>query len=68
WASTFAEKTLNGNKALGDLAGPMFFAIMMGISRTIYGKLGEKINLNLSMIFCSLLCFISYIIISLSPW
>lgn len=68
WASTFAEKTLNGNKALGDLAGPMFFAIMMGISRTIYGKLGEKINLKLSMIFCSLLCFISYIIISLSPW
>lgn len=68
WASTFAEKTLNGNKALGDLAGPMFFAIMMGISRTIYGKLGEKINLKLLMIFCSLLCFISYIIISLSPW
>ncbi|GAA0815992.1 MFS transporter [Clostridium tertium] len=68
WASTFAEKTLNGNKALGDLAGPMFFAIMMGISRTIYGKLGEKINLKLSMIFCSLPCFISYIIISLSPW
>lgn len=68
WASTFAEKTLNGNKALGDLAGPMFFAIMMGISRTIYGKLGEKINLKLSMISCSLLCFISYIIISLSPW
>lgn len=68
WASTFAEKNLNGNKALGDLAGPMFFAIMMGISRTIYGKLGEKINLKLSMIFCSLLCFISYIIISLSPW
>ena len=67
-ASTFAEKTLNGNKALGDLAGPMFFAIMMGISRTIYGKLGEKINLKLLMIFCSLLCFISYIIISLSPW
>lgn len=68
WASTFAEKTLNGNKALGDLAGPMFFAIMMGISRTVYGKLGEKINLKLLMIFCSLLCFISYIIISLSPW
>lgn len=68
WASTFAEKTLNGNKALGDLAGPMFFAIMMSISRTIYGKLGEKINLKLLMIFCSLLCFISYIIISLSPW
>lgn len=68
WASTFAEKTLNGNKSLGDLAGPMFFAIMMGISRTVYGKLGEKINLKLSMIFCSLLCFISYIIISLSPW
>ncbi|WP_291653345.1 MFS transporter [Clostridium sp.] len=68
WASTFAEKSLNGNKVLGDLAGPMFFAIMMGISRTVYGKIGEKINLKISMICCSLLCFISYIIISLSPW
>lgn len=68
WASTFAEKSLNGNKALGDLTGPMFFAIMMGISRTIYGKIGEKINLKKSIIFCSLLCFISYIVISLSPW
>ncbi len=67
WASTFAEKSLSVNKALGDLAGPMLFAIMMGISRTVYSKIGEKINLEKSMIASSLLCFISYLIISLSP-
>lgn len=68
WASTFAEKSLSINKSLGDLAGPMFFAVMMGISRTIYGRIGEKINLEQSMIFSSFLCLISYFIISLSPW
>ena len=42
WASTFAEKGLGVNKTIGDLTGPMFFAIMMGISRVVYSKFGEK--------------------------
>lgn len=68
WASTFAEKSLSINKSLGDLAGPMFFAVMMGISRTIYGRISEKIHIEQSMIFSSFLCLISYFIISLSQW
>ena len=68
WASTFAEQGLDVDKAIGDLAGPMFFAVMMGSSRTIYGKYGHKLNLNRFMLFSGLLCILSYITISLSPW
>ena len=46
WASTFAELGLGVSKTIGDLAGPMSFALLMGTSRLIYGKLGEKINLD----------------------
>ncbi len=68
WASTFAEKGLNISKTAGDLAGPMFFAILMGTSRLIYGKWGEKINLEKFMYFSGILCLLSYLVISLSPW
>ena len=68
WASTFAEKGLNISKTAGDLAGPMFFAVLMGTSRLIYGKWGEKINLEKFMYFSGILCLLSYLVISLSPW
>lgn len=61
WASTFAEKDLGVSKTIGDLAGPMFFAICMGLSRAYYGKFGEKINLQLFMIGSSMLCVVSYL-------
>lgn len=67
WASTFAEKGLGVTKAVGDLAGPMSFAILMGSSRAFYGKFGDKINLDRFMIGSSVLCVISYLLISLSP-
>ncbi|MGG7057784.1 MFS transporter [Clostridium tertium] len=68
WASTFAEKGLGVNKTIGDLTGPMFFAIMMGISRVLYSKFGEKMNLEKSMLYSGGLCLISYFIIAISPW
>ena len=61
WASTFAEKGLGVSKTIGALAGPMFFAICMGLSRAYYGKFGEKINLQLFMIGSSMLCVVSYL-------
>ncbi|MDE5801921.1 MAG: MFS transporter [Lachnospiraceae bacterium] len=67
WASTFAEKGLGISKAAGDLAGPMFFAILMGTSRLIYGKWGDKLDLDKFMRFSGFLCLFSYLIISLSP-
>lgn len=67
WASTFAEKGLGISKTAGDLAGPMLFAILMGAARLIYGKWGDKMNLNKFMRFSGFLCLGSYLIISLSP-
>ncbi len=67
WASTFAEQGLGVTKAIGDLAGPMFFAILMGGARTFYGKFGEKIALEKFMAGSALLCVISYLLISLAP-
>lgn len=65
WASTFAEKGLGISKAAGDLAGPMSFAILMGISRLFYGKYGNRINLDHFMIYSTILCILSYLGISL---
>ena len=67
WASTFAEKALGVGKMVGDLAGPMAFAIMMGLARTYYGKFGEKMDLDRFMVYSSILCIVSYLCISLSP-
>lgn len=67
WASTFAEMGLHVSKTVGDLAGPMAFAILMGTSRAIYGKYGDKLDLDRFMKYSTLLCVVSYFIISLIP-
>lgn len=67
WASAFAEKGLGISKTAGDLAGPMAFAVLMGLSRAFYGKYGERINLDRFMVFSSCLCIASYLGISLLP-
>ncbi len=67
WASTFAEQGLGVSKTIGDLTGPMAFAFLMGTSRLIYGKFGEKLNLDKFMIMSTVLCIFSYLLISLVP-
>lgn len=67
WASTFAESSLGVSKTLGDIMGPAFFALLMAISRTIYGKFGDKMDLTKCMIGSGILCIISYIIIAFAP-
>lgn len=67
WASAFAEEGLKVSKTIGDLAGPMSFAVLMGVARTFYGKYGEKINLEKFMVGSGLLCIASYLCISLIP-
>ena len=68
WASAFAEMGLGVSKTLGDLTGPMLFALMMGLARAIYGKYGDRIRLEKFMLLSCLLCVASYLITSLSPW
>lgn len=67
WASTFAEKGLHIQKTVGDLVGPMMFSVLMGLSRLIYGKNGEKLNLDRFMKGSCVLCVASYLCISLVP-
>ena len=67
WASTFAEQGLGVSKTVGDLAGPMLFAICMGTSRFLYGLYGDKLSLPKAMSGSAVLCIVSYLIISLSP-
>ena len=44
WASLFAQKGLGLSKTLGDLAGPCFFALLMGLGRMIYGIQGDRLK------------------------
>ena len=67
WASTFAEMGLGVSKAIGDLAGPMLFAVLMGSARAFYGKYGDRIELDKFMAGSCMLCVLSYLCISLVP-
>ena len=67
WASTFAEQGLGVSKTIGDLAGPMSFAILMGSARAFYGKFGDRIDLDKFMQAITLLCIVSYLRIAFSP-
>lgn len=67
WASTLAEKGLGVSKTIGDLAGPMLFAVLMGTARTLYGKFADRINTDRLMPASALLCAAAYLIISLVP-
>ena len=68
WASAFAETGLHVSKTIGDLAGPCLFAFMQGLSRLIYGRFGERINLRKMMALSSVLCCVCYLVASLSPY
>ena len=67
WASTFAEKGVGVSKAVGDLAGPMAFAVLMGTSRAVYGKYGERLDLDHFIAGSALLCAAAYLCIALVP-
>ena len=66
WASAYAESALGLSKTLGDLAGPCMFAVTMGISRMIFGKYGEQLNLMNFMSGSGILCVICYLLAALS--
>ena len=67
WASTFAEQGLGVTKTVGDLAGPMAFALLMGTARLIYGKFGDRLNLDRFMKYSCVLCMASYLCIVFVP-
>lgn len=66
WASAFAETGLGVSKTVGDLAGPMAFAALMGAARTFYGSFGDQIDLDRFMKGSAALCVAAYLVASLS--
>lgn len=67
WASAFAEMGLGVSKTVGDLAGPMAFAVLMGLSRVLHSAKGHKWELRKYIIFSTVLCLVSYMLITLVP-
>ena len=66
WASAFTESAIGVSKTVGDLAGPCLFALFMGISRVLYGKFSEKLDLTKVMLICGMMCAGCYLLASLS--
>lgn len=66
WASAFTESAMGVSKTVGDLAGPCLFAVLMGISRVLYGKMSEKLDLTKNMLVCGALCISCYLLAALS--
>jgi len=66
WASAFTESALGVSKTVGDLAGPCLFAMFMGISRILYGKFSQKLDLTKVMLVCGKMCAGCYLLASLS--
>ena len=66
WASAYAEAALGLSKTLGDLMGPCLFAITMGLSRVLYGKYGEKVDLTSFMLGSGALCLVCYLLASMT--
>ena len=66
WASAYTESALGFSKAVGDLAGPCMFAITMGVSRIIFGKYGDRLDLMRFMVGSGVLCLSCYIAASIS--
>lgn len=67
WASAFAEKSLHISKTLGDLAGPMAFAVLMGLCRVLYAKFLNRISLHKFLLIGSVGCACAYLLVSLPP-
>lgn len=66
WASAYTESALGFSKTAGDLIGPCMFAITMGISRVIFGKYGDRLDLMKFMAGSGFLCLLCYLTASIS--
>lgn len=66
WASAFTESAIGVSKTVGDLAGPCLFAMLMGVSRMVYGRFSQKHDLTKVMLVCGMMCAGCYLLASLS--
>jgi MFS family permease len=67
WSSLFAESALGVSKAVGNLLGPAFFALMMALTRTIYGKYSDKMPLTKVLAIASAVTVVGYLTVAFVP-
>lgn len=67
WASAFAETGLNVSKTIGDLAGPMAFAVLMGLGRILFSAISKKVKIEDYLVISAVGCIASYMLACLTP-
>ncbi|MBS4456085.1 MFS transporter [Tuanshanicoccus lijuaniae] len=67
WLSLFMEETVGFSKAVGDLAGPLSFAVMMGLARTYFGFGSHRLSIRSFIKICLGALTLSIILMSWSP-
>ncbi len=67
WASALAETGLHVSKTTGDLAGPCFFAALMGLGRVLSAGLGDKYSIERYLGVSAVVCILGYLMVTLSP-
>jgi MFS family permease len=65
WASSYLEASLAVPKIFGDIFGVALFAVMLGIGRTLYAKIGK--NIHRVLILGSIGSAICYLVAALTP-
>jgi len=67
WSSAFLEVGMGLPKIWGDMIGVVGFAVTFGIGRLIYGKFGDKLDLERLMLIGLVASAICYAVIAFSP-
>lgn len=66
WSSFFVEVGLSVDKWVGDLLGPCMFAVLMGISRTLFAMFSHRFSVEKMLLFSSGLCVACYLTVAFS--
>lgn len=66
WASGFLEEAMRIPKIIGDSAGVGVFALAIGIGRTVYGKMGARMNIQKAMTAGAGLTLACYVVVVFS--
>ena len=65
WSSSYLEHALGIPKFWGDVLGVAMFAVMLGIGRTMYSKIGK--NIELIILVCGIGATLCYFTAAVSP-
>ena len=64
WCSGYIENVFEINKVLVDVFGVAMFAVMLGLGRTLYSKIGKRVHRTL--LICGIGAIVCYVTASIS--